>query len=92
MKSILKIWARERGEYVGIPSIVGPQGPKGEKGDKGDPGIEVTGATVGQSVKITAVDASGVPTAWEPVDMPSTETWTFTLDDGSTLTKAVCVG
>ena len=31
----------------------------------------VTGATVGQIAKITAVDASGVPTAWEPVDMPS---------------------
>lgn len=31
---------------------------------------EITGATVGQIAKITAVDASGVPTAWEPVDMP----------------------
>lgn len=39
---------------------------------------EITGATVGQIAKITAVDASGVPTAWEPVDMPSGgggETW-----------------
>lgn len=32
---------------------------------------EITGATVGQTVKIAAVDASGVPTAWSPVDMPS---------------------
>lgn len=31
----------------------------------------ITGAAVGQIAKITAVDASGVPTAWEPVDMPS---------------------
>lgn len=31
----------------------------------------ITGATVGQIAKITAVDASGVPTAWSPVDMPS---------------------
>lgn len=31
----------------------------------------ITGATVGQIAKITAVDASGAPTAWEPVDMPS---------------------
>ena len=31
----------------------------------------ITGATVGQIAKITAVDASGTPTAWEPVDMPS---------------------
>ena len=29
-----------------------------------------SGATVGQIAKITAVDASGVPTAWSPVDMP----------------------
>ena len=38
---------------------------------------EITGATVGQIAKITAVDASGVPTAWSPVDMPSGggETW-----------------
>ena len=34
-------------------------------------GIDVTGATVGQTVKITEVDANGVPTAWEPVDFPS---------------------
>lgn len=32
---------------------------------------EITGATVGQIAKITAVDASGIPTAWEPVNMPS---------------------
>ena len=31
----------------------------------------ITGAAVGQIAKITAVDASGVPTAWEPVDMPT---------------------
>lgn len=31
----------------------------------------ITGATVGQIAKVAAVDASGVPTAWSPVDMPS---------------------
>lgn len=31
----------------------------------------ITGASVGQIAKITAVDASGVPTAWSPADMPS---------------------
>lgn len=30
----------------------------------------ITGAKVGQIAKITAVDASGAPTAWAPVDMP----------------------
>lgn len=34
-------------------------------------GISVTGATVGQTVKISAVDENGVPTAWEPVEFPS---------------------
>ena len=43
-------------------------------------GIGITGATVGQIAKITAVDDSGKPTAWEAVDMPSGgggsgETW-----------------
>ncbi len=40
--------------------------------------LGLTGATVGQIAKIAAVDASGVPTAWSPVDMPSGgggETW-----------------
>ena len=31
----------------------------------------ITGASVGQIAKITDVDASGVPTSWAPVDMPS---------------------
>lgn len=36
-------------------------------------GISVTGATPGQTVKISAVDENGVPTAWESVDFPSGE-------------------
>lgn len=35
----------------------------------GDITLGLTGATVGQIAKITAVDAQGKPTAWEPVDM-----------------------
>ena len=34
-------------------------------------GIDVTGASVGQIVQIASVDANGVPTAWEPVDLPT---------------------
>lgn len=34
-------------------------------------GLDVTGAAVGQTVKIFAVDSNGVPTAWVPVDMAS---------------------
>lgn len=48
----------------GATGATGPQGPAGA-------GMDITGATVGQIAKIAAVDASGVPTAWEPVDMPS---------------------
>lgn len=39
---------------------------------------DISSATVGQIAKISAVDDNGVPTAWEPVDMPSGgggETW-----------------
>ncbi len=36
-----------------------------------DTSLNITGATVGQIAKITAVDDSGKPTAWEAVDMPS---------------------
>lgn len=35
----------------------------------GDVTLGLTGATVGQIAKITAVDADGKPTAWEPVNM-----------------------
>lgn len=39
--------------------------------DNYDDGIvAITGATVGQTVKISEVDENGVPTAWEPVDFP----------------------
>lgn len=47
----------------------GPQGPAGAPGKDGA-GMDITGATVGQIAKIAAVDESGAPTAWEPVDMP----------------------
>ena len=64
-----------RGE-TGLQGPVGPVGPQGPRGEKGEDAaadltLGLTGATVGQVAKITAVDASGVPTAWEPVDMPT---------------------
>ena len=69
---------------TGATGATGPQGPKGDKGDTGPQGpqgeqgpagvadisLSVTGATVGQIAKITAVDDMGKPTAWEAVDMP----------------------
>ena len=57
----------------GIQGETGPQGPAGPAGADGKDGagMDITGATVGQIAKITAVDDSGKPTAWEAADMPS---------------------
>lgn len=52
----------------------GADGLDGKDGADGKDGvIALTGASVGQIAKITAVDENGVPTAWEPVDMPTDE-------------------
>lgn len=62
---------------TGATGPVGPQGPAGAPGKDGA-GMDITGATVGQIVKIAAVDTDGKPTAWEPADMPTgggSETW-----------------
>ena len=40
-----------------------------------DISLNVTGATVGQTIKVKAVDANGKPTAWEAVDMAAGEAW-----------------
>lgn len=47
--------------------------PEGEASPAGgtDISLGITSATVGQIAKITAVDDSGKPTAWEAADMPS---------------------
>lgn len=69
--------AKASGAFDGAPGTPGAKGDTGAPGKDGA-GMDITGATVGQIAKITAVDASGVPTAWIPVDMPSGgggETW-----------------
>lgn len=62
--------AKASGKFDGATGPAGPQGLAGVPGKDGA-GMDVTGATVGQIAKIAAVDASGVPTAWEPADMAS---------------------
>ena len=55
-------------------------------GGGGGVDMGITGATVGQIAKIAAVDESGVPTAWSPVDMPSgggDETPIDTISEGT---------
>ena len=39
--------------------------------------LGITGATVGQTVKIKAVDGNGAPTEWEAADAASGEDWEF---------------
>lgn len=57
--------------YIGTTDTGQPsRGATGTTGKDGA-GMDITGATVGQIVKIAAVDASGVPIAWSPADMPS---------------------
>lgn len=57
--------------------------------------LNVTGATVGQTVKISAVDANGVPTAWVPVNMGSGEKWEkiaeIVIPDGAAETNALTI-
>lgn len=77
------------GTDTGKPS----RGATGAKGDAGVPGkdgagMDITGATVGQIAKIAAVDASGVPTAWSPADMPSGGSPDAVLYTAQTLTDA----
>ena len=66
--------------HKGDTGDAGPQGPRGEQGPQGPAGpagadgkdgagMDITGATVGQIAKITAVDDTGKPTAWEAADI-----------------------
>lgn len=60
------IYGMSATDYVGVWQLME------QKGDSGtDLSLGVTGATVGQIAKISAVDENGKPTKWEPVDMPS---------------------
>ncbi len=65
--------------WENVIALADLKGPKGNAGA----GMDVTGATVGQIAKISAVDDNGVPTAWSPVDMPTGgggETWELIND------------
>lgn len=72
----------EKGEK-GDTGAQGPQGEKGEKGDKGDTGDTGPAYTLNDTDKGTIADAVKASL--------TTETWTFTLEDGSTVTKAVYI-
>lgn len=62
----IAIYGMSASAYTGVYQVVGAEGDSGESLSLG-----MTSAAVGQIAKISAVDANGVPTAWEPVDIPS---------------------
>lgn len=77
-------------EAMTQPVGVDAEGRLMTKPGPGGSGISVSGATVGQTVKIAAVDENGKPTAWEAVDLPSgggKETWEL-ISEG-TITEEV---
>lgn len=58
---------------IALADLKGPKGDTGATGPQGPAGagMGITGATVGQIIKVKAVNSDGCPTAWEPVDMPA---------------------
>lgn len=82
----LAVYGLSPNDYRGVYQVVGAGGGSGT-----DLSLGVPGATVGQIAKISAVDANGAPTAWEPVDMPSGggSNWVKVYDGSSTISKEV---
>lgn len=82
----LAVYGLSTNDYRGVWQQVGAGGDSGESLSLG-----MTSAAVGQIAKISAVDANGVPTAWEPVDMPSGggSNWVKVYDGSSTISKEV---
>ena len=72
--------------YTGVYQVVGAEGDSGE-----NLALGMTSAAVGQIAKISAVDANGAPTAWEPVDMPSGggSNWVKVYDGSSTIAEEI---
>lgn len=87
----------------GDTGVQGPQGEKGETGATGDTGAKgsdgvsptVAVSKSGKVTTITITDANGTKTATinDGEDVSATsETWTFTLESGDTVSKVVYVG
>lgn len=71
------IWDFTKSEYVdsGKPASIG---------GGTDLSLGLTAATVGQTVKVKAVDADGKPTEWEPVDMAGGDLYWIEVADITT--------
>lgn len=83
----IAIYGMSAVNYTGVYQVVGAGG-----GDSGENlSLGMTSTAVGQIAKISAVDENGVPTAWEPVDMPSGggSNWVKVYDGSSTIAEEV---
>ena len=82
----IAIYGMSATAYTGVYQVVGAEGDSGE-----NLALGMTSAAAGQIAKISAVDANGVPTAWEPVDMPSGggSNWVKVYDGSSTIAEEV---
>lgn len=78
--AILKIKDAD-GNVQEILAIKGEKGDKGDKGEKGEKGDN------GNAYVLTEADKQEIAT--KAIEKLSTETWTFTLEDGSTVNKTV---
>lgn len=79
-----------------IGNIKGPKGDKGDtgaqgaQGPKGDQGIQGIQGPQGPAYTVNDTDKANIAAAVKA--SLTKENWTFTLEDGSTVTKAVYVG
>ena len=91
----------------GDTGATGPQGPKGDKGDKGDTGPQGpkgdpgSGSSVNVINSVSSTSTTDALSAYQGyflnywkvrfVEDIDEESWTFTLEDGSTVTKNVAL-
>ena len=75
---------------VGETGPQGPEGPQGPAGPAGPEGSQGPVGPAGPAYKLTETDKNTIAAAVK--DSLTTEIWTFTLEDGSAVTKAVYVG
>ena len=68
------------------------KGDKGDKGDTGPQGAKGPAGPQGPQGPVGPQGPAGTTDFTQLTNKPTTETWTFTLEDGSTVTKAVYVG
>ena len=74
----------------GEQGIQGPAGPQGIQGPQGEPGPAGPQGIQGPAYTLNDTDKNAIAAAVKA--SLNKETWTFTLEDGSTVTKAVYVG